>query len=444
MIAAAAACIVWAPSLLNTRIPIGGKLVNHVEGVMASVSVVEDPSGIATLHINNRQQEGSSATLLADARQALLPILLHPAPKHALFLGLGTGLTASSATLQPALQVDAVELVPEVIAASSHFANSYAEAADLTRLHTMSADARRFVRTSDQQYDVIVADNFHPARSGSASLYTVEHFQSVRERLAEGGLFCQWLPLHQLDLDTLRSIVRSYLSVFPQGSALLSTHSLDTPTLGLISHRNGERFSIEQVRTQLASAQAYNVEAFGITDDLALLGNFIAGARALAKFAGSAPLNTDDRPIVAYRAPDITYLPVSTPRDRLLQLLHEVDITPQELLTGDGTDAAESDWSARLAAYWTARNRFIEAGRNVRPSPDVREMLAQVREPLLATLHISPDFRPAYDPLLLMATALSQSDPEAARSLLLELQAVQPSRQAAAEALRALAPTHSP
>jgi spermidine synthase len=433
MVTAAAACMIWAPSLLNTRIPPGGKLLSHIEGVMASVSVVEDASGVATLHINNRQQEGSSATLLADARQALLPILLHPAPKHALFLGFGTGLTASSATLQPSLQVDAVELVPEVIAASSHFSTSYADAADLTRMHTMSADARRFVRTSGQQYDVIVADNFHPARSGSASLYTVEHFESVRERLTEDGLFCQWLPLHQLDLVTLRSIVRSYLSVFPQGAALLSTYSLDTPTLGLISHRNGERFSIEQVRHELASAHAYNIEAFGITDDLTLLGNFIAGPRALVKFAGSAPLNTDDRPIVAYRAPNITYSPVSAPRDRLLELLREVAITPQELLTD-----MDSAWSARLAAYWTARNRFIEAGRDVRPSSDVREMLAQVRQPLLATLRISPDFRPAYDPLLLMATALSQIDPDAGRSLLMELQVIQPSRQEAANALQAL------
>jgi len=443
MVAATAACVALAPHLFNVRIPPGGKLVNHIEGVMASVSVIEDASGVATLHINNRQQEGSSATLLADARQALLPILLHPSSKHALFLGLGTGLTASSATLQPTLEVDAVELVPEVIAASSYFASSYAPAADLRRMHMMSADARRFVRTSKQHYDVIVADNFHPARSGSASLYTVEHFASVRERLTDDGLFCQWLPLHQLDLDTLRSIVRSYLEVFPQGSALLATYGLDTPTIGLISHRNGKHFSIEQVRARLAGAHAHEIEDFGITDDLALLGNFIAGPHALAKFAGTAPLNTDDRPVVAYRAPSITYSPVSTPRDRLLELLHEMDIAPSELLT-EGDAAVEADWNARLSAYWAARNRFIEAGRNVRPTSDVHEMLAQVREPLLATLHVSPDFRPAYDPLLLMATALGRTDREAARSLLQELQAIQPSRQEAADALQVLGSQPSP
>ncbi len=64
--------------------------------------------------------------------------------------------------------VDAVELLPEVIAASKHFTSD-------SRLHVVAADARRYIRTSDQQYDVIVSDNFHPARCGSGSLYTVEH-----------------------------------------------------------------------------------------------------------------------------------------------------------------------------------------------------------------------------------------------------------------------------
>ena len=53
-------------------------------------------------------------------------------------------------------------------------------------------------------------------------------------------------------------------------------------------------------------------------------------------------------------------------------------------------------------------------------------MLAQVREPLLGVLRISPDFRPAYDPLLRMANALSESDPAAARALLAELSHVHP------------------
>ena len=63
----------------------------------------------------------------------------------------------------------------------------------------------------------------------------MEHFEAVRRRLDAGGLFCQWLPLHQLDLDSLRSIVQSFLAVYPQGWALLASNSLETPVLGLVA-----------------------------------------------------------------------------------------------------------------------------------------------------------------------------------------------------------------
>jgi len=43
-------------------VPEGGRLVSYREGVLATVSVVENAQGVATLHINNRQQEGSTAT----------------------------------------------------------------------------------------------------------------------------------------------------------------------------------------------------------------------------------------------------------------------------------------------------------------------------------------------------------------------------------------------
>ena len=105
--------------------------------------------------------------------------------------------------------------------------------------------------------------------------------------------------------------------------------------------------------------------------------------------------------VVAYLAPRITYVPDSVRRDRLLEFL----------------------------------------GRDVRPTPDVREMLAQVREPLLSVLHISPDFRPAYDPLLRMAFGIAPEDSGTARELLAQLVREQPERPEAAEALRTLAAT---
>jgi spermidine synthase len=432
---AAAGLALWAPPLAFVDVPEGGRLISYHEGKMAAVSVVEDADGVSRLRINNRAQEGSSATRLTDARQALLPLLLHPRPQRALFLGLGTGVTATSAALDPTLQVDAAELLPEVVAASAHFTHDIT-GGEVSRLRVVTADARRYVRTAAVHYDLIVSDNFHPARSGSGSLYTVEHFQAVRARLAAGGLFCQWLPLHQMDLATLRSIVRAFMQAYPGGWAMLATNSLETPVLGLVAHADARRFTLPAVQARLAGhALPHDIAPFGIVDEWALLGNFVAGPNALARLSKGAPLNTDDRPVVAYRAPRITYAPDSLPRDRLLALLRELSVTAEELLEA-GADASDA---SRLGAYWAARDAFIVAGFAVRPSADPQRMLAQVREPLLAVLRTSPDFSPAYDPLLRLAAAQAHIDATAARALLEEMARLQPARREAGALLRELA-----
>jgi spermidine synthase len=429
--AAICACVLWFPSLAFIRVPENGRIVSRVEGTLATVSVIEDGDGVARLHINNRQQEGSSATAFSDTRQALLPLLLHAAPKRALFLGMGTGTTALAATLDRSLQVDVVELLPEVVSASEHFMRPLASNFDRSRLHVMNGDARRFVRTTPERYDVVISDNFHPARSGSGALYTVEHFSAIRARLSDRGLFCQWLPLHQLDLPTLRSIVKSYLSIFPTAGAILATNSLDTPVIGLIARNNDAVFELDAAKARLQSLDA--AAQFGIEDEFALLGSFIADPGALKQFADDAALNTDDHPVVIYSAPRATYAPASLPRDRLLELIETLHVDADTIVSGGSASAL-----SRLRAYWSARNRFIEVGRKVQATSDVQRMLAQVREPLLHVLRMSPDFRPAYDPLLQMAGALARTDLPQANALLTELQRVQPARTEAAQMLEEL------
>ena len=205
--------------------------------------------------------------------------------------------------------------------------------------------------------------------------------------------------------------------------------------LGLVAQAQGQPFDRAGLEQRLAAREvAAPAAELGLGDTFAVLGSFVAGPKALGRFAGDAPANRDDHPVVAYRAPRATYAPEALPRDRLLALLDTLDLDPGELLAAD-TDAA---WPARLAAYWRARDLYLLAGRTVRPSSDVNRMLAQVREPLLGVLRTSPDFRPAYDPLLQMATALSRSDDAQARALLSELAAVQPARPEAGQVLARL------
>ena len=374
-LAGCAAFASLAPPLAFIELPEGARVISYRDGVTAAVSVIEDADGVSRLRINNRQQEGASGSRRVDGRQAVLPMLLHPAPRRALFLGVGAGNTSATAAEEPGVEVDAVELLPEVIEAAQLFTSTFPPEVR-ARLHFIAADARRYVKTADRHYDVIVADNFHPARSGTGALYTVEHFAAVRSRLSTGGLFCQWLPLHQLDIASLESVVRSFLVVYPHGYAILASNSLATPTVGLIGFADDRRFDHAQVTARLAAyGTPQRRTEFGVEDDLALLGVFISGPAALTRFAADAPANTDDHPVVAYGAPHLTYAPDSTPVERLMALLSEVSLTPGELVNADGDDA----WANRLGAYWAARNQFIDSGRAVRLSADPSAMLDQVQ-----------------------------------------------------------------
>lgn len=427
---ALAALALWAPPLAFVEVPEGGSLRLLREGAMGVVTVVRSADGVDVLRIDHKAQEGSSHAVVADARQALLPVLLHPGPRQALFLGLGTGITASAAAADRALQVQVVELLPDVAEAARLFQPAWLAPAE--RLDVRVADARRHVRAGSASLDLVVADNFHPARSGSGSLYTVEHFAAVRARLKADGVFCQWLPLHQMDLPTLRSVVAAFLAVFPDANAMLATHSLETPVLGLVAGPLPAP-SLVQARLQSTTLELDPAD-FGLPDAWAVLGSFVAGPQALARLAAGAPVNTDDRPVVAYAAPRLAYEQDSRPRDRLYALLDALGPARDDLMPAL-TDTAER---ARLAAYWSARDGFLRAGRDVRPVGDPGDMLRQTGEPLLAVLRTSPDFAPAYEPLLRMAQALGARDPDAARRWLQALKSAQPQRTEAADALARL------
>jgi len=413
---------VFAGPLRFVDVPVGGRVLSYREGVMAAVSVVEDAEGVARLHINNRVQEGSSASGQVETRLAQLPLLLHPSPRTALFLGYGTGYTANAAALDPRVSVKAVELLPEVIDAAGIFALKLGAPASASPVTTVAADARRYVQSATDRYDVIVADLFHPARSGAGSLYTVEHFSAVKSRLEPGGVFCQWLALHQMDMETLRSIVAAFLQVYPNAVAVLASNSLDTPVVGLISRPDQLAWQIHAVRSHLSGLSPSMAKALRqakLDDEFAVLGSVVAGPQVLKEFSRGAAVNTDDQPVVAHRAPWESYSSQVTPRNRLASLMRQVSPRATDVL-----GARQDKDAMRLEAYWQARAKYLAFGMNVRPDADPLVMLQQLRLPLLAMLAISPDFRPASEPLLALAEAVRETDPILSAQVTSSLQSV--------------------
>jgi len=425
--AAALLCVVFIPPNLHVvTTPPGGKVDAFREGVMAAVSVVEDSRGDRVLKVNNRFQMGGTAAADAEYREAHIPLLLHAQPRRCLFLGLGTGITIGGALAHPGVRIEGVELVPEVMDVMALFEpqNRSPEHQSNARLHV--ADARRFVRTTTNRYDVIVADLFHPARDGAGALYTVEHFRAIRARLTEGGVFCQWLPLHQLDSNTFAVIARTFENVFPNTRAFLLRFNVDAPVLGLIGTEQPLRFAPGAVESRVTSETLReDLRRLALGDSLRLYGLWVDLA---PETASHARINTDTDPVVAFDAPASVYVKDPKPYALLIRLINRGG--PPDTATATGTNAA---FERSLRQYVNARNIYL--------SGLVHDFDGRRDDAVAAYIEsarASEDFTAGYAQCLTIASLLAKADPPKARAILEQLAAAQPSRPVAKQLLKRL------
>ena len=427
-------CFAVSAHLRIVDVPPGGKLLSYQEGVMASIAVLADTNGQRTLRVDNRFQMGGTAAADAEYRQSHVPLLLHPNPQRGLFLGVGTGISLGAATLYPQLKADAVELVPEVVQALPWFELKNFSAGQSPNFRVHVADARRFVRTTDGRYDVIIADLFHPYRDGAGALYTREHFSAIRRLLNPNtpSLFCQWLPLHQLDDPTLRVIVRTFQSVFPNGEAWLLRFNVDVPVVALVGWTGTPHWSPSQVEARLDGGPlSVELKRLALADSLRLFGHVLADAEDLHRFATNAPLNTDDNQRVSFMAPRAAHQHGVKPYASLLALLTSFKAAhvPEDRLFLP----ADAEFIARLSHYLTARNLYMRGLIH-----DAERRPEEAMNAYIESARLSPDFTTGYAQALSIANILAPSDPARARKILERLIEVQPERLAAAELFRRL------
>jgi len=195
----------------------------HYEDAVSMTNVVARPDGTRIL-LNDLQRIDASSdpTAIAVQRnQGRLALLLRPGARRILFLGLGTGITASPAHHIPGLKAVAVELSEGAIrAAGQWFAPFNDNAPAWLDIH--HDDARRFLMADRRHaYDVIVGDLFHPDMAGRGLLLSVQQFERVRDRLSTPGVYVQWLALNQFDLGSLQIVLATFRKVFPSNSLFL-------------------------------------------------------------------------------------------------------------------------------------------------------------------------------------------------------------------------------
>lgn len=195
----------------------GSKDLYRFEDAVSLTHVVERPDGQRVLLSDLQRMDAATdpGSVMVQRNQARLPLLLHPNPHRVLFLGLGTGITASGSLAFPELTREAVELSQGAIdAAAAWFGPVNDEVVSRMRIH--HDDSRRFLLASDQRYDVIIGDLFHPDLVGRSALLSVQQFRRTRARLTKGGIFVQWLALNQFSVHTLKVVLRSFQQAYPK------------------------------------------------------------------------------------------------------------------------------------------------------------------------------------------------------------------------------------
>jgi spermidine synthase len=283
----------------------GETLRAATEGPAGVVTVVETGSD-RQLRLDGYYVLGGSAAAANERRQGLLPLLLHPAPRRAAFIGMATGITASAAPSLGLEETTVVELVPEVAAAAAaEFATWNGDLLARPDVRLIIDDGRRHLMTSADRYDVVVSDLFIPWHAGAGTLWAHETFTAAARRLAPDGLFCQWLPLYQLTRDEFDVIARTFLASFPTVTVWRDDFYPDRPLLALVGRATPLAVDPDTVSRRIARLPEGSGDAVvsGVRG-LAML--YVGDLSAAPDLIPPGPINSDDRPLIEFLAPRLT------------------------------------------------------------------------------------------------------------------------------------------
>ena len=343
-----------------------GRLEFYKEGAAGTVSV-RRVAGSLSLAIDGKVDASNAGDMLTQRLLGLLPVLLHPAPRDALVIGLGSGVTADAVLASGEVQrLDVVEISAEVAAASRFFDRENHDVLKKPAVRLLIGDGRSHLRLSDAQYDVIVSEPSNPWMAGIAALFTREFFEAARTRLRSGGIFCQWAHTYEIAEEDLRSIVRTFASVFPEGTMWLVGEG-DLLLIGSAAANMEERLAGVADRSRAGAVRALLADA-GVAPASApfvLLSLYAGGPREFVRFGDRAALQTDDRMSLEFTAARAMYAPPSGSAGRIRDLV--TGGTLPAAVTAEVRDAGAEDWNARgsaalrAGAYDVARDSFRRA-----------------------------------------------------------------------------------
>ena len=271
------------------------------EGINSSIAVTRLLSNGATqFHVSGKVEASSLAQdMRLQKMLAHLPALVHPDPQSVLVVGFGAGVTAGSFLPYPSVRrlviCEIEPLIPKVV--STWFEKENNNVANDPRTQIYFDDARSFVLTTDEKFDVITSDPINPWVKGAASLYTREYFAAVKAHLKPGGVVTQWVPLYESTIDAVRSELATFFEAFPDGSVWANTYEGRGYDIVLLGHVGPLKIDIDAMDQRFASngfeRVAESLGESGFLSSVDLFSTFAGTGRDLAGWLEGAEINTD-------------------------------------------------------------------------------------------------------------------------------------------------------
>jgi len=272
------------------------------EGINSSV-VITQRGDVRNFYVSGKAE--ASSTLIDMRLQRMmghLPALIHasdPAPSSVLVVGFGAGVTAGSFVSWPSVsKITICELEPLIPRASDEFfgkENNHVLHNPRTRM--VYDDARHFILTAPDKYDVITTDPIHPWVKGSSTLFSREYFEMVRSHLKPGGVAAQWLPLYESDEETVKTELATFFAVFPNATVWSNFLDGEGYDLVLIGAAEPPRVFVNDLQNRLQApefrAVAGSLAEINLRSAAELAATYAGRAQDLAPFLANAQVNAD-------------------------------------------------------------------------------------------------------------------------------------------------------
>ena len=279
------------------------------EGRNSSVAISQWNNGSIYVNVNGHVE---ATTELYDMKlQRMvghLPALLHPNPKSVLGIGFGAGVSAGTFTRYPGIQkITVCEIEPVIPPASTRFfgAQDYRVALN-PKTHIVFDDARHYLMTTNEKFDVIASDPLDVFVKGTAALYSREYFESVKRHLNPGGMFSLYVPLYETDEPTIRSELKTFFEAFPYGSVWANLRDNEGYDMVFMGQPEPLRIDLDRVqrRYDLPEHEAVrqSLRDIGVENLFDLFSTYSGSAADLAPYVKDAAVNTDGDLKLSYLA----------------------------------------------------------------------------------------------------------------------------------------------